>query len=168
MSISIKTTYPRVDVTYFWPQGRIKQEVGEFEIAYQGPKIEIQQQAAFNEIGMGDLNNLQREVVYSGKQAVLAGIARRAQEGDRYANDLGQRNTTVEIVKAQLFAEIPEVNVAARPSNRPEIDFSYSMDMNWNNGGAMIQFQILSPKINWNLGEVVVSSQKGSKLDLKG
>ncbi|HHT36128.1 MAG: DUF6470 family protein [Candidatus Wallacebacter cryptica] len=168
MHLSISTKYPQVLISYYWPQTQIRQQVGNFEFKYDGPVIEIDQQDALNELGMGDLNHLVRTAASAGNEAVLSGTARRAQEGDRFAREMTLQNTAAQLAKEQLFREIPEINVDYAPKSRPRIKSSYELNMEWQQGGTMIDIAVYPPKVDWIDGGVKVRFERGSKFDVKG
>ena len=148
MYLTIRTKYPQVLVDYQWPTAQIRQQVGSFEYEYHGPKIEIDQQDALNELGMGNLDHLVRTSAAAGRQAVVDGIARRAREGDRFAREMIRQDTAVQLAKEQMFDEIPEINVDVAPKSRPKLLVSMNSALG---GGLAVQRSILlliRPRLN--------------------
>lgn len=168
MHLRIKTVFPQLMLDYQLPQLQIKQQLGRFEYEYEGPRIEIDQQQPRNELGMGDLRHFARRVVAAGRQTSLTGIARRAQEGDRFAREMTSQNTVAQLAKEQCFDQIPEINVDISPKTRPEIEAIYGVKIHWIDGVTDIEAIINPPKIDFIKGRVDISLDKGSKLDLKG
>lgn len=168
MSLVINSSYSTCEISTFKPQPNFTHQFGEFDSEYIGPRVQIDQQEAFNEVGLGDFKNLSKEVTLQARQTAFNGIINRVQEGNRYAEDSGRVDTTAEIAKVRGFSNIPEINVAIKPSTAPKIEFIYSMDLRYKQGGVSTQFKTWAPKIEWDIGDVSVSYQKGSKLDLKG
>lgn len=168
MYLTIRTKYPQVLVDYQWPTAQIRQQVGSFEYEYHGPKIEIDQQDALNELGMGNLDHLVRTSAAAGRQAVVDGIARRVREGDRFAREMIRQDTAVQLAKEQMFDEIPEINVDVAPKSRPKITSFYELSIRWRSGGAAINFITYPPKIEWIKGSVEISLGGSSKFDVKG
>ncbi len=168
MYLTIRTKYPQVLVDYQWPTAQIRQQVGSFEYEYHGPKIEIDQQDALNELGMGNLDHLVRTSAAAGRQAAVDGIARRAREGDRFAREMIRQDTAVQLAKEQMFDEIPEINVDVAPKSRPKLLVSMNSAFRWRSGGAAINFITYPPKIEWIKGSVEISLGGSSKFDVKG
>lgn len=168
MHFAIRTTYPYAKIEYRWPQSKIQQQVGRFEFQYHGPEIKIDQQDSFNEIGMGDWRYFSKRNSRESCLAVYNGIAKAAQEGDRFAREMTDQDTVIQLAKEGMQQAIPELNVEVVPKTMPTIDMRYELDIHWQNGKADIEFSIYPPKVEWEMGSVDITVVKGREIDIKG
>lgn len=168
MQLIISTNYPSCRIYCRPPVSEIKQEVGHFEFKYQGPRIEIEQQDALNEIGLGNLDYLIKGIYTKAKYIVLESIAKYARDGDRFAAEMTSQDTVAQLAKENSYQEIPELNVDILPKTKPKVILNYDVDIHWCEGRAQIDFHTYPPKIDWVKGSVDVTVKKGSKIDIKG
>lgn len=168
MNLVISTSYPQVQIDINWPDARISQRVGYFNSNYTGPKMTIDQRAAWIELGMGDLRNFVEENAAAAKYIVYNHIGRVASEGDRLADEIMNRDTIANIAKEKIYAEIPEINVDIKPRTPPRITSNYDLDLQWISGEAELEIFVRPPKIDWVMGVIDISYVKGNKIDIKG
>lgn len=168
MDLAISTSYPQVQIDIKWPHADINQTVGHFNSNYTGPEIIIDQRAALIELGMGDLRNFVEEVTATAKYVVYDHIGRVAREGDRFVDEITNRDTIANIAKEKMYEEIPEINVDIQPRTSPRITSNYKLDLQWISGGAEMEVFVNPPQIDWIMGVIDISYVKGNKIDIKG
>ncbi len=168
MSLSIGISYPRSQIQVTQPQGEIRQRLTQARMEYRGPQLEIDQQQPMNEVGLGDLWHFTTKVAEEGRQMVLAGVAKRAQEGDAFARDMRSQDVSARLAVEAMRSEIPELNVDMVPKTRPTIRFDYQLEIGWQPGSLDINVKTYPPEIQWMMGSVHISMNKGSNLDTKG
>lgn len=168
MQLIISTNPPSCRIDYRLPISEIKQEVGYFEFRYHGPKIEIEQQDALNEIGLGNLDYLVKSDYTNAKHIVLESIAKTARDGDRFAAEMISQDTAAQLAKEISYQEIPEINVDILPKTKPKVTMDYDLDIHWVEGQTQIDFHTYPPKIDWVKGSIDITVKKGSKIDIKG
>lgn len=95
--------------------------------------VEIDQSACFAEAGLKNALELSRENAELGRQAVLEGTARRAEEGDMLANIEAGFSAIAEIA-AQNMDTAKDFNIAFIPQSRPVINVTGSFRINWEMG----------------------------------
>lgn len=157
--LQITTTYPDFQVEYHWPRAQIDQRVSQVQITSHGPKLEIDQRQSRNELGIGGLENYSRQVRDQAYHKTLESITKMAQDGDevmRRAGHFREEMVFADQAKRHMDGKIPELNIRAAPSTRPNINFHYVQEINWNPGGVTITHQVRPPTITWNLGGVHV------------
>lgn len=157
MRLQIQTTYPRLEVSYFWPSVNISRQDTQVKIETRGPNIKIEQSKSWAEMGLRELTYFNDEIKAQSRAAVLERIRRYSQDGDRIVRSLGKvdmKKLTGQMVKERDRAKIPEINLDAIPKTRPSIEFEYETHVDWEQGRLEIQPQIQPPEINWYLGGV--------------
>lgn len=170
MELRIETTFPQLDIKYIWPRLEIDQKLTEIRVETSGPKVIIDQRDAWADIGLKERPLLNQQIKALSHAAVLNGIRRYAQDGDRIMRSLGKvdmRRIMGQIVKERDRAKIPELNVEAVPKARPKIEFEYSTTIDWIEGWLSINAVIHPPQITWQLGSVDISVV-GTQFDGRG
>jgi len=170
MHLRIDTTFPQLDIEYFWPKLEVDQRLPQIQVETSGPKVEIDQREAWAEIGFRDRPFLNTYLKELSRASVLKGIRRYAEEGDRFARSLGKfdmRRVMGQIVKERDRAKIPELNVQAVPKSRPRIEFEYEATIDWIEGWLSIEAVVHPPRITWQLGRVDITVV-GSQYDGRG
>lgn len=169
MRLLINTSYPRSEINFRLPDVKLRQDFGGFNIAYSGPDIVIDQKQSMLELGFEDVTYMTKKFVAAGRQAVLSGIARASQDGDRLMTGMETgENVFAALARENMFDHIPEINVAASPRTRPKIDMHYDMEINWLESKVDINFEIYPFRVEWILGRVDVRVAVDSKFDVKG
>lgn len=157
--LQITTTYPSFQVEYYWPRAQIEQQVAQVQIVSDGPRLEIDQQQSRNELGNGGLENFSRQARDQALQKTLESITKMAQAGDEVMQRAGHFREEIifaDQAKREMDERIPELNIKAAPTTRPNINFHYTQEINWDPGGVTIIHQVRPPTITWNLGGVHV------------
>jgi len=157
MELRIQTTFPQLDINYIWPRLVINQQPTQIRVETSGPKVEIDQREAWSEIGYSARPLFNKQISDLSRAAVLKGIRRYAQDGDRVVRSLGKvdmRKVTPQIVKERDREKIPELNVAAVPRTRPKVKFAYEATVDWVEGWVTIHAITQPPEITWQLGSV--------------
>ena len=157
--LQITTTYPSFQVEYHWPRAQIEQRVSEVQITSHGPELEIDQRQSRNELGIGGFEHFTYQIRDNAYHKVIESIGKMAAEGDEVMMRGGhfqEEMIFAEQAKRNMDEKIPELNIKAAPTNRPRIRFNYSQEINWNQGGIIINHQVRPPTITWNLGGVHV------------
>jgi len=161
MRIQIHTTYPQLEINSVWPRLEINQEYPEVQIETQGPNITIDQDAAKAEIGLGDIRYFNDEIKALSRAAILEGIKRYAQDGDRIVRSVGKtdmRKVLGQIMKERDRARIPELNLDAIPKTPPRMQFEYGVQIDWLPGLLEIEPVMQPPEIKWYPGQVEIST----------
>ncbi|MGQ9511815.1 DUF6470 family protein [Thermodesulfitimonas sp.] len=121
---------PRISIIQQWPAVELKRVPPVFELRRQAPRLEItggrvavriDQTRCFAERGLKPPAALAREAARSGQEAALAGIGRRAEEGDHLAA-IEKGGTVADLAVTE---EEGEVILLLLPRSRPAVDFPY-------------------------------------------
>lgn len=161
--MKITSTYSRFELEYHWPRAEIEQRVSQVQIKGSGPEIEIDQMQSRNELGIGGFKHYSYQVRDNAYQKVMEALAQIAAEGDEVMNRAGHfREEMIFADQAvrRMDAKIPELNIRAAPRTRPNINFHYTQELDWDQGGAIITHQVRPPDITWHPG--------GVKVDMRG
>lgn len=170
MELRIHTSYPNADIRYNWPRLEIDGKLPELRVDVSGPKVTIDQSEAWAEIGFRERPFLNKELKELSRAALLRGIRRYAQDGDRIVRSLGKvdmRRIAGQIVKERDRGKIPELNVQVLPKSRPKVEFEYSATIDWLEGWLSIDVLIDPPQIAWQMGSVE-TTVVGTQYDGRG
>lgn len=157
--LRITTTYPKMELETHLPRAQMEQRVSRVQITTRGPEIEIDQLQSRNELGIGGFGYYSRMVRDGAYQKTIEAIGKIAANGDEVVARAGhfrEEMILADQAKRAMDERIPELNIKAAPSTRPSINFHYTQDINWSQGGATIRHQVRPPTITWTLGEVTV------------
>ncbi len=161
--LQITSTYSTMDLEIYWPRADIEQRVSRVQIRTFGPKIEIDQSQSRNELGIGGFEYYSHQVRDAAYQKTIAAIRTMAAAGDEVVQRAGhfrEEMILAEQARRGMEAQIPELNIRAAPTTRPQISFDYRQGISWNQGGVNITHQVRPPKITWTQG--------GVKVDVRG
>lgn len=119
--IGIETTNARLDFGQKKGRLEIKTNQAQLQVERGKPKVVIDQTIPFAEAGRKINSLFVQEYVDLGRQHVMQGIARRAQEGDMMARP-PYGNALVHIVISKLHQPV-DYTIGTIPSTKPEISF---------------------------------------------
>lgn len=139
------------------------QQISQIQIQGSGPTIEIDQAQSQNELGNVDLVYYSHQVRDRAYQKTMEAIGKMAAAGDevvQLAGHFREEMILAEQAKRAMGKQIPELNIRAAPSTRPQIRFDYRQEISWSQGGVNITHQLRPPEITWTLG--------GVKVDVRG
>ncbi|HHT43020.1 MAG TPA: hypothetical protein GX014_06405 [Firmicutes bacterium] len=157
--LQITTVYPRFSVEYHWPRAEIKQQVSQLQVKTYGPELEIDQRQSRAELGLPGLYHFSRQVRDEARSKTINAIGQIAAEGDEVVQRAGHFREEIifaDQARRRMDARIPELNIKAAPTTRPEIRFHYGQELDWNQGGVDIKHYVRPPTITWQLGGVYV------------
>lgn len=119
--IGIEINNAKLD--YGQKRGRleINTQKAQLQIEQARPQVVIDQTIPFAEAGRKTMSLFTQEYVDLGRQHVMQGIARRAQEGDMMARP-PYGNAIVQIVMSKLHQPV-DYTIGTIPRTKPEIDF---------------------------------------------
>lgn len=161
--LQITSTYTRMELTTYWPKAEIEQKVAQVQLKTIGPEMEIDQLQCRNELGIGGFDYYSHKVFNNAYQKTLEAIGKMAADGDEVVQRAGhfrEEMIFADQARRALDAKIPEINIGVAPSSRPKINFNYSQEMSWIQGGVNITHRIRPPEITWIPG--------GVKVDVRG
>lgn len=145
----------------------IRQKSAKLKIKQDHAQVIIDQYQCFAEAGLKNNTDLTTDMVNLSKQAVLRGIERIAQDGDRLAM-IGNRmpNAIPELAKKNTTEE-KQFGFTMIPKSRPKIDFKGGLEINWELGG--VEANYTPSKINYQYipGKVETYMKKWPELDIK-
>lgn len=159
--IQIHTTFPQLEINCVWPRLEINQQYPQIQIETHGPNITIDQEAAKADIGLANVQYFNDEIKTLSRAAILEGIKRYAQDGDRIVRSVGKmdmRKVLGQMVKERDRERIPEINIDVIPKTRPRLQFDYGIQIDWLPGWLDIQPIIQPPEIKWYLGQVEINT----------
>lgn len=142
-------------IEYTSPKGKLEMSTvkAQMEISPGWAKVKIDQTIPFAEAGRKTPSMFSKEYADLGKQYVLQGIARRAQEGDLAARP--PYGDAIQRIIMNKFPTKVDFNVAAIPQSRPEIDFvNLEKEITWRIGGSQRAFNISQGEFNYQAGGV--------------
>lgn len=140
-----------------WQMRTIKPKM---EIRQGLPQVIIDQSQSFAEAGLKSLPMIMQEYADMGRQYVLEGIARRAQEGDMMARP-PYGDAVAQISASRINLERADFNVQFIPQSRPEIDFTgLDFEINWDIGGSERTFYPKKPELQYIAGSLDVYVQQ--------
>ena len=161
--LQITSTYSRMDIEIHWPRAQMRQQVSQIQIEGSGPSMEIDQSQSRNELGNVDFVYYSHQVRNRAYQEAMEAIGKMAAAGDEVVQRAGhfrEEMILADQAKRAMDERIPELNIRAAPSTRPQISFDYRQEISWNQGGVNITHQVRPPEITWTLG--------GVKVDVRG
>lgn len=163
--IGIETNNARLD---FGPKrGRleINTQKAQLEIEQARPQVVIDQTMPFAEAGRKTLSMFMQEYADLGRQYLMQGIARRAQEGDMLARP-PYGNTIVQIVLSKLHQPV-DYTIGTIPRSKPEIDF-VNMEgyMSYQPAFVQTNYVIEDNQFNYTPGGVNVYMERYHDLEI--
>lgn len=170
LRLNINVTQPRIALETRPPSLRIEQELPRVEISIEYPTVHIDSSAPRAEIGLADIDSLARKLRDAARLRVLAAIAAWAEEGDRL-REIEKGVTVGQRVAERQRASWPEINVAAVPRTRPEIEVSGGLWIEVRDGRLAIDLVPGYARVRALLHDVEVSAVdgvgRGSMLDVR-
>jgi hypothetical protein len=120
-SMEIEQNIPAVELEYTGGS-RPYQWFPDMEISSPPAKLSIDYSKPLEELGFYRIQSLINYLQNKGREKVLEGIEEMSRDGDFLGKlELGG-NRIAQLSKNKMREEIPEVNVALLPKNKPEID----------------------------------------------
>lgn len=110
--ISINTTRPVLHLHTTLPQVEMSTEPAKLEIHQAQGQLEIDQTPCRYSIGLKNFHDMARDIAQEGRQAVLDGIARIAEEGDRMAHIENKEDAIVNIARDSSLAQPLDITIA--------------------------------------------------------
>ncbi len=166
--LEIRFSYPKVIIKNHLPEGRVETRDTELQIRTSGPTMEVDNRAAFEELGIITPARFSQENAASGREAATYCVLKYARLGDRYAREMVSQATVAQEAKEEARDPLPELNVDLVPKSRPQITFHFEQEISWREGEIRIEFQIHPPNIQWQMGEIHINPQKGNYFDRRG
>lgn len=154
--LGMQTSPSRMEIEQPRGQWQMQTVPAQMQINQGTPQVIIDQSVPFAEAGLKTLPMMMQEYADLGKQYVLEGIARRAQEGDMMARP-PYGNAIAQIAASRTPIERADFNVQFIPQSRPEIDIvGLEFEINWQLGGSERTFHPQKPQINYTPGAVEI------------
>lgn len=119
------------------PQLQMESKPLKVELESEGPSLELDQRAVWEEIGTGGLYHIIDESLAISRQKVLEAIAKISSEGDFLAAIENPENT-IAALATQL--EEREFNVGVIPKSRPSAKIKYKVNIDWKPGRIKTEF----------------------------
>ena len=122
------------------PRGEqsIRQTKAEMIVDQELPRVHIDQSQCFAEVGLKSVMELAYEAAQLGRQAVLEGTARVAQEGDRMArleDGASARAVLADLGEGNAY-QVLDYNIDLAPKSRPRIEVTGHLKIDWKLGGV--------------------------------
>ena len=155
-------------IEYTTPKGNWEMRTvkAQMEVSPGWAQVRIDQTIPFAEAGRKTLSMLVQDYADLGKQSLLEGIARRAQEGDLMA-----RPPYGDAIQRIVMSKLPtraDFNIKFIPQSRPEIDFvNLEKDITWQIGGSERTFQLNKGEFNYQRGGVDIYMEQYPSLDIQ-
>lgn len=119
--ISINTTRPVLNLKTQAPQIQIDSRAAKLEITQARGRLEIDSTPYRYSIGYKNMQDMARDNAQEGKQAVIDGIARIAQEGDRLAGIENKENAIANMAAEASISQPPDIIWA--PIQAPSVSY---------------------------------------------
>lgn len=110
--LGLNTTAPFLSLHTTPPTLEIERTPATVEIHQQNGDLQIDQTPCRASLGIYNLTDFAHQVAAEGQQAVLSGIARRAEEGDQLTHNETQQNVVVAVARQEAQKPIPELTYA--------------------------------------------------------
>lgn len=136
---------PEVNISQPKAQLSIEQPAAILDITSEMGKLTIDQSQAFAEAGLKPISEVNNEYVQKGKQAVLAAIAKKAQQGELLLQGAGKNQ------RGAAIKQIAKQNDLVQPPKKVNIDFIPSpgaVKMDYTPGHFDIHIQAQKPQID--------------------
>ena len=148
------------------PQGQlsIKQIKAEMRVDQELPQVIIDQYQCFAEAGLKNTIDLTKANAQWAYQKWIEGIGRRCQEGEMLAA-IERGNPIPDIAENNAYP-IYDYNIDLMPKSRPSIDFTGYIDINWQLGGAEVNYQPQKPMIEYQRGKVDIYMEQWPNLEI--
>lgn len=151
----------------------IQQPKAELTIDHQQAFVEIDQSAAWHNLDLKSARVRIAEAADAGKQAVLDGIARHAEEGDTLLHI--ERNRGKNLFAQQAAANVPMTDIGTKydtGSTPPFQAVSYDvtparLEVNWQTHAPTIQATTHAPEYTYQPGQVNISMAQYPSLDIQ-
>jgi hypothetical protein len=175
--IRLQSTFAKIDIhtqnaqlTIEQPPAEltIEQPKAEMEVVKIPSRLTIDQTKARADVDLKSAPQRIAEAAQEGQQAVLEGIARRAQEGDQLMQIENGGNPIAEQAKQHHFVPEHEFGIGWIPS-AGSVQINYdpgSTDINWKINKPIINSQAHKPIINYYPGKVDISMQQYQSLNV--
>lgn len=164
--IGVHTNNAKIE--YTTPQGHWEMQTtkAQMEISPGMPQVRIDQSIPFAEAGRKTLSMLVQDYADLGKQAVLEGTARRAQEGDVMARP-PYGNGVQRIIMSKLPTRA-DFNIKFIPMSKPEIDFvNLFKEISWQPGGSERTYIKGTGEFNYSPGGVDIYMEQYPSIDIQ-
>lgn len=154
--LGIKTTNAKLYIEQPPADFRIEHKDSKLIMHTEQVQILIDQSACFSEEGLKSNMELLEQAKEMGRQALMEGIARRAQEGRRMGNVGKNANAIAEIAFENSF-DNHEFGLATIPMSRPKFDVKGgTVDIQVDEGYVRIYASPNKPKIEVEPGKVEI------------
>jgi hypothetical protein len=165
--IGINTTHAKMSISQPKADFEMSTKLPKVQIHIEPIQIQIDQQQCFNESGLKDYSTLTRDNAMEAKQAALAGIARRVDEGNLMAAIENGNDAIAEIAYNNSFTT-HIFNMETMPKSRPVIDFvGGTVDIRVDEGFVDIKSKPNKPIIDVEVGDVEIYLRQKPELNIE-
>ncbi|WP_141604114.1 DUF6470 family protein [Terrilactibacillus laevilacticus] len=166
--IDIQTQNANLDIEQGKAQQSIKQQSAEMKINRQPARLTIDQTEAWNNLGLKSAFTAIQENAQKGKQAVLDGIARRAEQGDELMHIERGGNPIAD--QARLNSQYHETFDTGHtpPFKAVKIDgVPGSLQIDWQTHKPEISAEVNAPQFTYTPGNVQVTMAQYPSLTIE-
>lgn len=165
--MGIKTTNAKLFISQKPAELEIETKASKLIIHTEQVKVLIDQSECWKERGLKDTFTLIVEAAEEGRQAVLEGIARVADEGSRMAAIKNKGNAFAEIALNNSFDKV-DFNVTFIPKSRPKIDaVGGTVDIQVDEGYVRINARTNKAEIDVEPGNVDIYMIQHPKIEIR-
>lgn len=168
--IGLKTQNAQLAIRQPFAEQNIRQSKAELSIHTVPGKLDIDQSQAFAEAHLKSIYALIDDYANRGRGAVMAGIARRAEQGDELMKIENGGRPIAEQARVNSEGPPPQFNIGWMPKSPFSVMFHYqpgNVDIRWEVHHPEINVQTHSPEYTYTPGKVDVEMRQWPLLDIQ-
>lgn len=147
--VNLQITKPIQHIEQPRAQQHIEQPAATIEIHSEAAKLFVDSSQAYRELGLLTPKESVEQYAQKGKQKVMEGIARRANEGDQMMNISNNAGNAIQqIAASKVFPAPPQMAITWKPSVG-------AVKIRYQAGSLDINIQRHKPKIDVKIGKVI-------------
>ncbi|MBS4535784.1 hypothetical protein GOQ29_09175 [Clostridium sp. D2Q-14] len=164
--IGINTHNANIDINTQKGQLNLKQNPAKMNIDGEPVQVIIDQYQCFAEAGLKNNTDLSAEMVAIAKRAVLEGIQRRCEEGDRCAMIGNNMPDAIPEIAENSMMEEKEFGAVTMPKSRPKIDVKGGIKIYWELGGVEAEYVPYKINVDYTPGKVDIYMEKWPEISI--
>ena len=152
------------------PKGEqsIVQTKAKMHIDKQAPRVIIDTYEQRAELGMKNNMDLLIDAKQLARQSLMSAIGRIVSDGNRMANITKNMPLAIpELAERNSKPTMHEFNFALLPISRPNIDVEGHLNIDWEIGGANIDYKPQKPKIEYARGNLNISMKQYQEINIE-
>lgn len=166
--LEIQTTNGRYEMHQPKGEQSIVQTRAKMNIDKKSPTVIIDTYEQRAEAGLKNNIDLLIDAKHLAKQSVLKAISRIVADGNRMANITKRMPPAIpELAEKNSKPPMHEFNFGLTPISRPKIDVEGYLHINWEMGGADINYQPQKPQIEYTKGNVDISMKQYQDINIE-